>query len=98
MVRECFVRCEVSAGMFSDEALVRIRAYDASGKIVSVTSIVPKQVIRVDESDAHRGLLKAHCMAQDDDQTSLVLPQDTLENGATVVVPSEEVVAAETQA
>ncbi len=46
MARECFVTCEVGAGLFSDEALVRIRAYDASGKIVSVTSIVPKQVIK----------------------------------------------------
>ncbi len=37
-------------------------------------------------------------MTEEDDRTSLVLPQDTFENGATVVVPSEEMVAAESAA
>jgi hypothetical protein len=95
MTRECYIKCRVAEGMFSDEVTVYFDTVDpSSGRRSAASSIVPRRLIRRDEDGADRGRLRATCIGQTDDKTSVVLPQSTLENGPCVVVPADEVVPA----
>ncbi len=95
MSSKCQVKCRIREGMFSDELIAEIRAMDFTGRVSTVSSFVPTEAIERDPKDSSRGTLIAYCMRTSRDFTSVVLPQDTLENGASLVVPSEDVLQKE---
>jgi hypothetical protein len=92
MAAECQIRCEIKQGMFSDEVTVVIHAMDSRGKVTSVSSIVPKKSITVNRKDPGHGSLRAYCIQKKDRMTSVVLPQATMENGPSLIVPTEEII------
>ena len=95
MSSKCQVKCRIREGMFRDELIAEIRAMDLTGKVSTVSSFVPTEAVHKDPKDRSRGTLSAYCMRTSPGFTSVVLPQDTLENGASLVVPSEDVLQEE---
>jgi len=94
MEKECYIRCEVKKGLFSDEAMVRFKTLDSAGQESSASTIVPKSVVIVEPGSPGRGKLKATCVERKGNKVSLILPQPTVENGPCVIVPAQEVTSA----
>ena len=93
-VKECYIKCRISGpGMFSDEVTVEIRALDAQGKVITVRSIMPERAIEREKAPSDHGRLRATCLGRSRHRTAVVLPQPTLENGPSLLVPNEEIVS-----
>lgn len=94
MPKVCYIKCHIRRGMFSDELTVHIPTVNAAGQLTTASSIVPKDSVVLEGNKTDRGRLRAYCMTEGERVTSVVLRQATLENGPSLVVPSEEVVHA----
>jgi len=92
MPKVCYIKCHVGRGMFSDELTVHIQSLNAAGQLTTVSSIVPKDSVELEDGKSDQGRLRAYCMREGEGVTSVVLRQATLENGPSLVIPSGEVV------
>lgn len=90
MAQNCTLRCSATQGIFDDEWVVTIRTARGDAR-----SIVDRGSLLMDADPAMSGesrpaRLKAYCVADHDDIAAVVLPQATIENGPTVMVPKSE--------
>jgi len=95
--KECRIRCDAGPGMFTDEFVVRIRTLSPDGTIHLASSIVSGGSLKFDTRPKAgsyvEATLRAYCMDSRQNLVSVILPQTTLENGPSVVVPKTDVVS-----
>jgi hypothetical protein len=90
MAEACGIRCQVGSGIFDDELLVRIKALAPDGTTFEASSLVARESVEL-AGDRQSGVLHAYCMSNQGDPVSVILPQTTLENGPSVLVPRSEI-------
>lgn len=92
MAKECRIRCELSPGLFADEVVARIQAMGSDKRVGTITVMVSKNVVSSESGKSTRGTLRAYCTKVGKEFSAVVLPQASIENGQSVIVPSSEVV------
>jgi hypothetical protein len=92
MAMECRIKCEFSPGIFSDEVVARMKALGSDMKVGTITVFVSKDVVSFKRHNRARGTLRAYCTEIRKKFAAVVLPQTSLENGQSVIVPSSQVI------
>ena len=95
--KPCRVRCKLRRGIFKDEYLARIVSVDAQGRRKDVHAFVFGDTVQVerspDSTGESSGAVKAHCVGRRKGRAAVILPQSTLENGPSILVPESELVS-----
>ena len=92
MRKECQIKCKVSPGLFEDEVVARIQALGSDRSIGTVTVIVSKDNISFKGTHGKHDALRAYCTKTGGSFAAVVLPQTSMENGQSVIVPSSQVI------
>ena len=95
-IREVEVKCRVRPGMFKDEWIVRIVTVATDGSIREVESIAYDDTVTREAdgrgSDEVPGRVRAYVVGRTGNTAAVVLPQTTMSNGPSVLVPEAELV------
>jgi len=97
MERKYLIKCRLRRGLFEGEWIVRIRTITVDGSIKALEAIVYDESVDKEQSETGEeinGKLRVYVLEKKDNKVAVVLPQSTLENGPSVVVPEEELVEA----
>jgi len=94
MATECRIKCRLSPGLFADDVVARIRALGPDKEVGTVTVIVSRHMVSSTSRRSTCGTLRAYCTRAGRGFSAVVLPQASIENGQSVIVPSSEVVRA----
>ena len=92
MAKECRIKCELSAGLFGDEVVARIKAFGSDRKVGIVSVIVSRDNVSFGRHSSKQGTLRAYCMQEGGRVAAVVLPQASVENGQSVLVPKSQIV------
>lgn len=88
MAKTCRLNCHVKAGMFSDEYVASLPAMSADGSSRRDVHLFVDAVC-LENVRGNRGQLRAVEVGNTKSGVAVVLPQPTLENGPSVLVPRE---------
>lgn len=96
MSHECRIRCRVAPGAFDDEKIVTVPVVDSSGVDTEISCLAYGDSVELPEqaeaTGDTTGILRAYCLAEQDDMVAVVLPQSTLQNGPNVIVRRKHLV------
>ena len=97
MLVKCRIKCRAQRGAFDQEFVVRIPIVDSLGRDVEASSLaysgevtVRGELMQEGGADAE---LEAYRLAEQCGLVSVVLPQPTFQNGPSVIVRKEHLVA-----
>jgi len=96
MSKNCKLNCTVSAGMFANEYMASVKAISSDGlSRKDVHLFVDRNClenVRVDKDCQGKAQLRAVETGKTKSGVAVVLPQPTIENGPSVLVPREIIV------